>query len=91
MMTQAKTQTLSLGERWNNFISTQVELGEYASASEVVRDALQLMEERQSSSCLGDLRVALQEGEDSGDAGPMDAAMIKTEVLHDKALKTKHL
>ena len=42
-MPQAKTQTLSLGERWNAFIASQIEGGGYASASEVVRDALRLL------------------------------------------------
>ncbi|MFT4926408.1 MAG: antitoxin ParD1/3/4 [Phenylobacterium sp.] len=78
-MTQAKTPTLSLGERWDYFIAAQIEQGHYSTANEVVRDALRLMEERQDATA--GLRAALQEGEDSGDGGPMDAAMIKAEVL----------
>jgi len=80
-MSQAKTQTLSLGERWNAFIAAQVADGRYASASEVVRDALRMMEEKRSASKLQELRAALQEGEESGDAGVLDATQIKNEAL----------
>lgn len=46
----------------------QVKKGHNNPVSEVVRDTLQ---------------AALQEGEDSGDAGSMDAAMIKAQVLQE--------
>ena len=80
-MPQAKTQTLSLGERWNAFIASQIEGGRYASASEVVRDALRLLEEQKAASSLERLRIALREGEESGDAGVFDAADIKLEAV----------
>ena len=80
-MSQAKTQTLSLGERWNAFIAAQVADGRYASASEVVRDALRMMEEKRADSKLQELRAVLQEGEESGDAGVLDATQIKNEAL----------
>jgi antitoxin ParD1/3/4 len=80
-MAQAKTQTLSLGARWNGFIAAQVGEGRYASASEVVRDALRLMEEKEAGSQVEILRAALQDGEDSGDAGELCAQTIKQEVL----------
>ncbi|MCY7297504.1 type II toxin-antitoxin system ParD family antitoxin [Alteromonas sp. a30] len=85
-MSQAKTQTLSLGERWNAFIAAQIEDGRYASASEVVRDALRLMEEKKSASSLEQLRAALREGEESGSAGLFDAQAIKNEVIKDMGL-----
>lgn len=80
-MSQAKTQTLSLGERWNAFIASQIEDGRYASASEVVRDALRLMEEKKSASKLEQLRAALRGGEESGDAGVFDPEAIKREAI----------
>ena len=80
-MPQAKTQTLSLGERWNAFIASQVEGGRYASASEVVRDALRLLEEQKAASSLENLRMALREGEESGDAGIFDSDTIRREAL----------
>ncbi len=66
MMTQAKTQTLSLGGYWNNFIESHVGQGRYASASELVRDGLRLLEEKEADSKLEALRAALIEGEESG-------------------------
>ncbi|UAA39802.1 type II toxin-antitoxin system ParD family antitoxin [Paraneptunicella aestuarii] len=85
-MSQAKTQTLSLGEHWNAFIAAQIEDGRYASASEVVRDALRLMEEKRSASKLEQLRAALREGEESGDAGVFDLEAIKREALKEMEL-----
>ena len=85
-MAQAKTQRLSLGERWNSFISAQVDYGGYASASEVVRDALRLMEEKNAESKLKILRKALLEGEESGNAGELNFKVIKKEVLDEMGL-----
>ena len=39
--------SLSLGEYWNKFIDKKILEGKYLSASEVVRDALRLLEERE--------------------------------------------
>ena len=85
-MSQAKTQTLSLGEHWNKFISSQLATGRYASASEVVREALRLMEEKEAHSKLEALRAALIEGEASGDAGPLDMEQIKREARKEAGL-----
>lgn len=42
--TPSKNTSLSLGERHEAFIRLQVDSGQYATASEVVRDALRRME-----------------------------------------------
>lgn len=42
------TTSLSLGKHWEGFIKNEVASGRYASASEVIRDALRGMEERKS-------------------------------------------
>lgn len=78
-MAQAKTQTLSLGEHWNHFIENKVSQGRYASASEMVRDGLRLLEERDANSALELLREALDAGEESGDAGLLDMEQIRHE------------
>lgn len=79
-MPQAKTQTLSLGDHWNRFIENHVGSGgRYATASELVRDSLRLLEEKEADSKLAALRAALIEGEESGDAGELDMAAIKKE------------
>lgn len=55
------TTSLSLGKRWDAFIQREVASGRYGSASEVVRDALRYMEERNGR--LAALGAHLAEGE----------------------------
>ncbi len=72
---------VSLTEELANFVKAKVSGGRYTSASEVVREALRLMEkaERQEAEKLNFLRQAWKEGIDSGDAGEMDFAALKQE------------
>lgn len=60
----SKNTSLTLGEHFTDFIATQLQDGRYGSASEVVRQALRLLEEREQK--LAALRLALIEGENSG-------------------------
>ena len=55
--------------------------GRYGSSSEVVREALRLMEktEQQEAEKLALLRQAWKEGIDSGDAGEIDFMALKKE------------
>lgn len=39
---------VSLGDRWEEFVEATVRQGRYASASEVVREGLRLVEERET-------------------------------------------
>ncbi|ADJ29329.1 type II toxin-antitoxin system ParD family antitoxin [Nitrosococcus watsonii] len=52
--------SLSLGEHWETFIKNKMASGRYGSASEVVRDALRLLEARESK--LEALRAHLGQG-----------------------------
>lgn len=54
------TTSLSLGEHWEVFIKNEIASGRYASASEVVRDALRHLEEQKAK--MNALRAHLAEG-----------------------------
>lgn len=49
---------VSLGERWEGFVDTVLKAGRYGSASEVVREGLRLVEEREAK--LAALRETLE-------------------------------
>ena len=66
----SKSTSVNLSDHFCRFIDEQVETGRYGSASEVVRDGLRLLEERQIR--LDRLRNMLAEGEASGEAVPFD-------------------
>ncbi len=59
-----KNTSVTLGKYFEDFIAQQIETGRYASASEVIREGLRFLEERETK--LNVLRRALQEGEDRG-------------------------
>jgi antitoxin ParD1/3/4 len=61
------TTSLSLGKHWEIFIKNEINSGRYGSASEVVRDALRHMEERNDK--LAVLRRHLAEGEAQANNG----------------------
>ena len=60
---------VSIGERWEKFVEHAVRSGRYGSASEVVREGLRLVEEREAKLCaLRDtLNTAIDEGGDFTD------------------------
>jgi antitoxin ParD1/3/4 len=60
----ARNTSISLGGHFDEFISQQLTEGRYGSASEVVRAALRLLEEREDK--VRALRKALLNGEASG-------------------------
>jgi len=66
----AKNTSITLGEHFVAFIEDKVAEGRYASASEVVRAGLRMLEDEESR--LAALRRALVEGEDSGPAEEFD-------------------
>ncbi len=71
----SKNTSIALGEHWQAFIAKQVSSGRYGSASEVIRNALRLLEQRDAR--IQTLRAALVEGEASGSAGRLDLDDIK--------------
>ena len=70
---------ISLPEEARDLRKGEVATGRYGSSSEVVREALRLMEkiEREEAEKLQFLRQAWQEGIDSGDAGEVDFVELK--------------
>jgi len=60
----AKNTSITLGEHFDGFIAHQVECGRYASASEIVRAGLRVLEDKESK--LDVLRQMLTDGEESG-------------------------
>ena len=66
----AKSTSVTLDERLALFIDRQIAEGRYGSASEVVRAALEFLEEHEAR--LEALRGALIEGEQSGPSKAFD-------------------
>jgi len=77
---------VSIGERWEAFVEAAVRNGRYASASEVVREGLRLVEERETKlqSLRDTLNASIAAGggrsdEEVGAALDAAAAMLKAE------------
>ena len=58
---------VSIGERWEVFVETAVKEGRYSSASEVVREGLRLVEEREAKLKVlrDEIDAAIEEGGDN--------------------------
>ena len=65
-----KSTSIVLSDHWQRYIEIQVMSGRHASASEVVRDALRLAEDRQKR--VDRLNALIDEGEASGFAEDFD-------------------
>lgn len=84
-----------LGERFEALIAELVASGRYASAGDVLRDGLHLLErrERNRESKLDALRADIREGLDSGPAEALDMEAIKAaarEELQRSARTARH-
>jgi antitoxin ParD1/3/4 len=60
----AKNTSVTLGDHFEQIIEKSIESGRYASASEVIREGLRLVEEREQQ--INILREAIEDGERSG-------------------------
>ena len=70
---------VSLPDELANFVRAKVDTGRYGSSSEVVREALRLLEraDQQDAEKLAYLRKAWQEGLDGGGAEELDLDALK--------------
>lgn len=62
---------LSIGERWETYINQLLQEGRYGSASEIVREGLRLVEEREQK--LVALRERIDASIEEGGANEIDA------------------
>jgi antitoxin ParD1/3/4 len=69
------------------YIQQKIATGDYNNASEVVREALRLLKERDQlrEAKLRDLRAAIEEGLNSGDPVPLDIEKIIREAREEHA------
>jgi antitoxin ParD1/3/4 len=84
--------TYAVGEHFEQFIKQQVEGGRYASASEVIRDALRLLEEEQQrhEATLEALRTEVKKGLASGKGKPAEEVLGRLERKYADMAKSRH-
>ncbi|WED70151.1 type II toxin-antitoxin system ParD family antitoxin [Pectobacterium colocasium] len=63
----ARTMTIDLGDELRHYVESLVESGDYRTQSEVIREALRMLREKQAESDLKTLRQLIAEGINSGE------------------------
>jgi antitoxin ParD1/3/4 len=83
--------SISLTPELVGLIKAKVDSGRYTSTSEVVREALRLLEraDEREAETRAHLRQAWDDGLASGDAGPLDFAELKAQARRRLAEPTK--
>jgi antitoxin ParD1/3/4 len=78
----------AIGPHFEHFIKKQIESGRYRSASEVVRDALRLLEEQEEfrEAHIKNLRDKIQEGMNSGPGVPAEEVFTRLEAKYNKLM-----
>lgn len=71
--------SISVDEELVNFVNALVDDGRYASASEVISEALLLLK-KEEEAAVAAIRAAIEEGEASGEAQPFDFAQFLAEM-----------
>ncbi|MEC5344393.1 type II toxin-antitoxin system ParD family antitoxin [Brenneria populi] len=62
----ARTMTIDLGDELRRYVESLVESGDYRTQSEVVREAIRMLSEKQAESDLQKLRSLIADGLTSG-------------------------
>ena len=75
---------VSLPDELAEYVKSKVSSGRYSSSSEVVREALRLLEQQDATNTekLRWLQKAWADGVASGDAGEFDIEAVKAEAAH---------
>ncbi|KMK86140.1 MULTISPECIES: type II toxin-antitoxin system ParD family antitoxin [Pectobacterium] len=68
----ARTMTIDLGDELRHYVESLVESGDYRTQSEVIREALRMLREKQAESDLQTLRQLIAEGINSGEPQEWD-------------------
>ncbi|AIK15401.1 type II toxin-antitoxin system ParD family antitoxin [Pectobacterium atrosepticum] len=68
----ARTMTIDLGDELRHYVESLVESGDYRTQSEVIREALRMLREKQAESDLQTLRHLIAEGINSGEPQEWD-------------------
>jgi antitoxin ParD1/3/4 len=76
----------AIGSHFERFVKKQIESGRYSSASEVIRDALRLLEEQEElrQAQIDNLRGKIQEGINSGPGVPAEEVFSRLEAKYTK-------
>jgi len=80
----------AIGDHFEQFIRQQIESGQYASASEVVREALRTLEARERLRAIEieEYRIKIREGIESP-AQPADAVLARLEAKYQSMLDSQ--
>jgi len=78
----AMATSYSIGKHFEAFIESLIASGRYSTASEIIRDGLRIIEEREQrrEAKLEWLRAEIQKGLDSGPAREFDSKTLAEEV-----------
>ena len=79
---------VSIGDRWERFVERAVKAGRYGSASEVVREGLRLVEEREAKlqALKATLEASLAAGGEISDSELDDVLAARGEELRRKGI-----
>ncbi|HEY3654564.1 MAG TPA: type II toxin-antitoxin system ParD family antitoxin [Steroidobacteraceae bacterium] len=81
----------TIGDHFENFVKEQLDGGRYASASEVIRDGLRLLEEDQQrrQAVIDGLRGEIKKGRHSGKPKPAAEVLDRLERKYTKMAKDR--
>jgi antitoxin ParD1/3/4 len=83
--------SVALGSHFEEFVKKQLESGRFNNVSEIVRAALRLLEDEVKLREIRhrELKVAVQEGIDSEDAGPIEDVVARNRARRAKRRTSK--